>query len=1165
MSLSIQKSLTTYNLSPSLRTDDLWIDFMTAISTELTLQRQQMAASTAINDIYNPLTLESNLIDICNKFGYTPNLVLNQSLQYTIEEAETIPYRIRNKTTYNGYVFGFKRLGALSEFSLTLLGTAVGSGTLNIYVNTLTSPVAVTINLGDTASTIASHITLLTFSGWNVEIGNTPNEVIFTSIGASWLWNVRAQLITTTGVITAFNTISQGIMGKGDVFNLYYNGTKLIKAIDWVTSFETFDTTSPILTNPFDGVVPIKNFSTINQQTIVQLDTGRTLDESTLWYLDENTIVIPAKHLAIEYYLDQLYQIGTQAIIQLTIIGTADVSGSVSVELNGLSAVNVPITSGDTNVVIANNIALQSFPGWTATASLGIVTFANNSNGPQTGTNSCMFTTTTTVSGLFNYNPQGTLHNYLFYEDLQNFYQNEADYNRRVPVYPHVGAQLTLVMNETGAYDTYSTGLSYTVPSIELDNGVTLNYLAQKSGGQVMSSIPAFITYGTGSKTLPATSQLSILNPSLIIWGWTLDEPNSPTTYSDSTLNANLKGTVVVDQNFGSSIDVNGNLGRVNSILGQSLNFDGNTYMEMTGNISVPASGITYHFWFNANTVSTSTQTLFDNGNTVVSYLYASSFLQIQVMSVNYTVSATPNTIYMVDIEFTSTTSMSVYLNGVLVTTFTLSVALSAGSFALFIGANRSFTNYYTGLLDQVYLLQKLFTTLELTTLYTDKLGTIAQCAMPINRVALGDGEITLDSNSSAYSVTTSLTGNQISDEYAFAVQSTQVSMPTTFTGVTKYGNIVPYYFEVDLISEGSGSVSTAITVRDQGDGSLSAFQTTGTPAQLTLTIQLATGVTSVATAGFCYIIINSQTAVSVAIEVGDTAVTIANRIANTLFSNWTLNNPVGQNYVTFVANFSGNAQGQYSFTLSSTTANVIGIFDIVNNGNLVSPISGSIEYTTGVWSITLGYTKEVFGQQLNNSATPAPSVSYLTANLINTSVGTLTITANQVVVYYQISNEVLVATDNGSGGFNPSSTLLTDWSALQTYSVGNIALYGGVLWRAVTPILGTAPISPQWSIVTTTTPLVASSINYSSGVINLYFVTATDAGEAVSVNYIYTISSGSLPGTTCTLSYKISTILNITEVSLEDVNKRTIAYATFPAIRLNSYLNHVSPTFIIQ
>jgi hypothetical protein len=109
---TINKSLQKNLISP-LTNDNFWSQFLHAFSYELENQRKKYES---IKDNYNIYSNEKDgVIRISNTFGYDPNLVINNTLNMAIKESESIPYRIKRKTTYDGYYMILQQNGLYGE------------------------------------------------------------------------------------------------------------------------------------------------------------------------------------------------------------------------------------------------------------------------------------------------------------------------------------------------------------------------------------------------------------------------------------------------------------------------------------------------------------------------------------------------------------------------------------------------------------------------------------------------------------------------------------------------------------------------------------------------------------------------------------------------------------------------------------------------------------------------------------------------------------------------------------------------------------------------------------------------------------------------------------------------------------------------------------------
>ena len=108
----INKALQKTLISP-LTSDLLWSQFLEANSYEIANMENRFGE---IKDVWNiDKNDKQNLIRISESFGYTPNLIINNTIDMAKKEIESIPYRIREKTTYNGYFLIFKQNYSFGE------------------------------------------------------------------------------------------------------------------------------------------------------------------------------------------------------------------------------------------------------------------------------------------------------------------------------------------------------------------------------------------------------------------------------------------------------------------------------------------------------------------------------------------------------------------------------------------------------------------------------------------------------------------------------------------------------------------------------------------------------------------------------------------------------------------------------------------------------------------------------------------------------------------------------------------------------------------------------------------------------------------------------------------------------------------------------------------
>lgn len=98
---------------PTLMQNDFWIQLLEAFADEIELERAEIAKKKYYYDLDQDDT--DTLFRIAEKYGYEPNLVLDDSLEFLKKEIRSIPYRIRNKTTLSGYKLPINLIGVRGE------------------------------------------------------------------------------------------------------------------------------------------------------------------------------------------------------------------------------------------------------------------------------------------------------------------------------------------------------------------------------------------------------------------------------------------------------------------------------------------------------------------------------------------------------------------------------------------------------------------------------------------------------------------------------------------------------------------------------------------------------------------------------------------------------------------------------------------------------------------------------------------------------------------------------------------------------------------------------------------------------------------------------------------------------------------------------------------
>lgn len=174
--------------------NSFWLQLLEGIAEELELQKATKKEKITLNDLDS--MNENDLFNLAYKYGYTPNLILNNSLEFLRKEVKSIPFRIQNKTTIKGMKLSFSQAeGASGEI-------------YNVTYDT--SKLARLVNASDSIENATSYIDGEPF------LGIEPEIIFFSTIaeGLYYLdeghildesvpWTLdRSGLITTSKHIT---------------------------------------------------------------------------------------------------------------------------------------------------------------------------------------------------------------------------------------------------------------------------------------------------------------------------------------------------------------------------------------------------------------------------------------------------------------------------------------------------------------------------------------------------------------------------------------------------------------------------------------------------------------------------------------------------------------------------------------------------------------------------------------------------------------------------------------------------------------------------------------------------------------------------------------------------------------------------------------------------
>lgn len=423
----------------------------------------------------------------------------------------------------------------------------------------------------------------------------------------------------------------------------------------------------------------------------------------------------------------------------------------------------------------------------------------------------------------------------ILYEYDFRYLDQGVQYNRRCPIIPYAGTSLNFILSKSGAYNSFLITGDYSVPDLKIRTGVSHVFrkattvtdffqldnspvqeldetLTWRLDGTTSNPITiediAYMSMGGGVLNLPKTTQLSVLDATYLLLAYTFDDLDSTDEIKDHSI-LNRHGTL------------HGSTYKVDSIIGKGVNFNGSTYVDSDDEIAISGSQIyTLSFWINPNAdiLSSSYQTVFTlPGFLQAEYRYSDNNLLITVDN-TYTgsliVPIDTESHILIEID-PDEEEARIYFNTILTVTISITGASYSGNYFVYIGASNTPSNYYQGLIDEFYLLNRFFTTTEKGYLYNDRLSCITHLADTYYRTALQINEIYAN-DTSWWGIQSFLKGNSINDYFLFNFSVGT----TTYVGTLATDNIYPHYFAVTY-DRLSGITPVTTTVYDNGAGEL--------------------------------------------------------------------------------------------------------------------------------------------------------------------------------------------------------------------------------------------------------------------------------------------------------------------------------------------------------
>lgn len=707
---TINKSLQKTLLSP-LTHDLLWSQFLDTFSYEIQNMRDEY--SLIKNNWNIDKNDKSNLIRISESFGYTPNLIIDNTTNMSKLEINSIPYRIREKTTYNGY-----------------------------------------------------------------------------------------------------SLIFQQNASKGETFNYYWNGKKLIKVIDYKKTLDNLINSNHY--SPFFEIEPIKNYSSlINSPNInldylvngqVKYDTSNvrlySLDQfigSSVWKLDTSYIQIPTKHLGIEYFPQNYY---CSYKCELTMIDENQYESQIQM-------INYYIPKSIT--IYVNNVSIE-----TTVTTIGNKEFFHDDLNIL-GENSYFDFYENLVHLEFNDDISDYKVSISYNIDLlitsDYFYYLELgmEYNRRCPIIPHCGVFLSADIAQSRGSDFYHPNENgYTVPDLKLkaittsayNRFLTLNEPSfldnsmdaqgQPSGkenykldsvvkwfldtatSQNKSLIDEFKYISCGNKALNIINEEfnQTFNQNSIIFYYNLNTDDDNSTILDISSNQ-------------MNCDIVGDIVKINSVIDKSLNFNGETYAHSTSSLVIDSSkNYTFGMWFKCTYTENTNETLFDS---FIKISYDYNNYKLIIDSNKYDCSA--NDYHFLNLLFdTSANKCKVYIDCILKDEFNFTIQSTSN--LIYIGTDSTEASNFYGEIDNVWLLSKILTDEQMNYIYDNKISVISHIGNKIARYELTDDEKYDNEN---YSIIQSYVKSMdVNDEGIMLDNSNDNEY---FISKTKFSPIIPSYF----------------------------------------------------------------------------------------------------------------------------------------------------------------------------------------------------------------------------------------------------------------------------------------------------------------------------------------------------------------------------------
>lgn len=732
---TINKSLQNTLISP-LTHDLLWSQFLNSMSYELQNMRDKY--SEIRNNWNIDKNNKSNLIRISESFGYTPNLIINNTISMTKKEIESIPYRIQEKTNYLGY-----------------------------------------------------------------------------------------------------NLIFQQSNSLGEVFNYYWNNTKLIKVIDYEKTVANLIESNHY--SPFLGIETKKNYSsTINSDAPLldyTLNGEKQYDESSLryysldqsigssvWKLDTVYVQIPTKHLGIEYFPQNYYCVYT------TSLGIAEeetstyetqiemseyyIEKSMVIKINDIILNTSIEVSDNKEYFIDDNDVLDSNSYFDVENNLVHLEFNEIPSNYE-------------ISVSYNID-------LIMTSDYFYYLEQGMEYNRRCPIIPHTGVFLSVdIASSRGSDFYYPNENHYTVPDLKikaitassynryitltdssrldnawdeqgqptsnenykLDSLIKWTLDSETTEKEELAKNFKYIAYGNKPLNIINDENNQIFNQNAMIFYYNLNSDDYSATIYDNSSNQ-INCTVVGD-------DL-----KIDSIIDKSLDFNGETYAYSNATLSIDSSqDYTLGLWFKASDSTESSIGTIFNSFINISYDYSNNKLIID----EYEFDCDRN-YHLLCLQFNHTSNtINVYIDCIDYGQFDFT--LSPSSYTIYLGTNDSTNNNFYGEIDNIWLLAKTLNDTQMSYIFDNKISVISHMGNRLSYYELTDDEIYDDDDNNYLLVQSYVKSMDINNEKTMLVYDSSDSANYTYT--TKFSPIIPAYFKMSY----TDSLGKTIAIKSNEDG----------------------------------------------------------------------------------------------------------------------------------------------------------------------------------------------------------------------------------------------------------------------------------------------------------------------------------------------------------